>query len=431
MYGDNTAALRDNLATLMQITRNQHGFDTLTPDDVALIASFRTSLTLWCQQAVRASNPDGERGGTTPRTRGPAEELRYRLDQARTAYTAPLPDLGQLAEPHAHHVVDLWRRAAKAAVLGEHDFPAGLDYGKLTEPQAMTVLRDASEVARALTGLDRHYTAALQGWEPIVEADQMGRAAVVCAAHAGYDQPDYSIDQRGWRPPVQFVDGPALPGLDGVLQAQNNLLFHLRHQPNGYSLRLILDSQRIVSTHAEAINEAASAPDALVDSRWRDRAETYTQLVDQTRNLRGLVGTGLAAGQGALAASRIRALTDTGHASPQQLLHLDALFTRIDRRLAETITAGADDRSYLMRVALPRIDLKSPGAVKTPRARHIPLDVPRRAPVLDTVKERLMPARTPVAVASTSIRSRAGLIRSIDSAPMRPATRPQVPGPAL
>lgn len=430
MYGDNTAALRDALATLMQITRNQHGLDTLTPDDVALISSFRTSLTLWCQQAVRASNPDGERGGATPRTHGPAEELRYRLDQASSSYTAPLPDLSQLAEPHAHHVVDLWRRAAKAAALGEHDFPAGLDYGNLTDPQAMTVLIDAAEVARALTGLDRHYTAAVPDWEPIVEADQMGRAAVVCAAHAGYDEPDYSVDQRGWRPPVQLVDGPALPGLDGVLQSQNNLLFHLRHQRNAYSLRLIFDSQRIVSTRAAAISEAAGAPDALVE-HWRDRAQTYTQLVEQTRNLRGLVGTGLAAGQGALAASRIRALTDTRHTSPQQLRHLDALFTHIDRRLAETITAGADDRSYLMRVALPRIDLKSPGAVKAPRTRHIPLDVPRRAPVLDTVKERLMPSRTPATVASTSIRSRAGFIRSIDSAPMRPGTRPQVPAPAL
>lgn len=430
MYGDNTLALRDNLAALMQITRSHEGLATLTPAEVAMISSFRTSLTLWCQQAVRASNPDGERGGRTPRTRGPAEELRYRLDQARSTYTASLPDLDQLTSPLRNHIVDLWRRAAKAASLGEHDFPAGLSYGDLTEPQAMTVLKDAAEVARALTGLDRHYTAAVHGWEPITEADQMGRAAVVCAAHAGYDEPDYSIDRRGWHPPVQLIDGPRLNGLDGVLQAQNNLLFHLRHQPDGYSLRLILDSQRIVSARAAAISEAAGAPSALVE-RWRDRAEIYTQLVDQTRNLRGLVGTGHAAGQGALAAARIRALPDTGHAHPRQLRHLDALFTHIDRRLGETISAGADDRSYLMRVALPRIDLDSPGAIKTRRARHIPLDVSPSAAVLTTVKERLMPARTPAAVASTSTSSRAGFIRSIDSAPMRPGTTSQVPRPTL
>ena len=34
MYGDNTAALRGELATLLQITRNQQVLDTLTPDDL-------------------------------------------------------------------------------------------------------------------------------------------------------------------------------------------------------------------------------------------------------------------------------------------------------------------------------------------------------------------------------------------------------------
>lgn len=415
MYGDNTAALRGELATLLQLTRNQQGLDTLTPDDVALIAAFRTSLTLWCQQAVRASNPNGDFGGATPRSRGPAEELRHRLDQACTAYTAPLPDLDQLATPHPHHVVDLWRRATKAAALGEHDFPAGLDYGTLTEHQAMTVLKDASEVTRALTGLDRHYSTAVPGWEPITEADGLGHAAVVCAAHAGYDKPDYSIDQRGWRPPVQLADGPALPGLDGVLQAQNNLLVHLRHQPDAYSLRLIFDSQRIVSARAAAIGNVAGAPTTVAE-RWLRRSDTYRLLIDQTRNLRGLVGTGHAAGQGALAAARIRDLPATARPRPQQLRHLDALFAHIDQRLAQTIAAGAADRSYLMRVDLPRIDLNEPGAVKPPRARHIPLDVPRRAPVLDTIKNRLATRPTAPACSPSSATQRRAFTDAIDTA---------------
>src|SRR3546814_14590120 len=99
MYGDNTAALRGELATLLQLTRNQQGLDTLTPDDVALIAAFRTSLTLWCQQAVRASNPDADCCGATPPSRAPAEDLRHRLDQARTTYTAPPPALAKIPPP--------------------------------------------------------------------------------------------------------------------------------------------------------------------------------------------------------------------------------------------------------------------------------------------------------------------------------------------
>lgn len=413
MYGDNTAALRGELATLVQITRNQQGLGTLSPGEVVLISAFRTSLTLWCQQAVRASNPDGDLGGATPRSRGPAEELRHRLDQARTAYTAPLPDLTQLATPHHNHVVDLWRRAAKAAALGEHDFPAGLDYGNLTEPQAMTVLKDAAEVARALTGLDRHYSAAVPGWEPITEADGLGRSAVVCAAHAGYDKPDYSVDQRGWRPPVQLVDGPALPGLDGVLQAQNNLLVHLRHQPDAYSLRLIFDSQRIVSRGAvELCNRSPNREQ--IAAKWDHRHETYRQLIDQSRNLRGLVGNGRAAADGALAAARMNNLSPADTISGNQLRHLDALFTHIDRRLAAITRAGASDRSYLLRVTIPRIDPSSAGAVKGQRARHVPLDVPTRARLLITVDRRLRAPAPRRDVSPTSATDRAAFVRSIN-----------------
>lgn len=413
MYGDNTAALRSELAALLQITRNQQGLDTLTPDDVGLIASFRTSLTLWCQQAVRASNPDGDLGGATPRSRGPAEELRHRLDQARTAYTTPLPDLDQIATAHPHHVVDLWRRAAKAAALGEHDFPAGLDYGNLSEHQAMTVLKDASEVARALTGLDRHYSAAVPGWEPITEADGLGRAAVVCAAHAGYDNPDYSVDQRGWRPPVQLVDGPALPGLDGVLQAQNNLLVHLRRQPDAYSLRLIFDSQRIISRGA--VELCGQSPNReQIAAKWDLRHETYRQLIDQSRNLRGLVGNGLAAADGAIAAARMNNLCPADDISGKQLRHLDSLFTHIDRRIAAIVHAGASDRSYLLRVTIPRIDLSSPGAVKEQRARHVPLDVPTQARLLVTVDRRLRAREPRRPVSPSSATERAAFVRSIN-----------------
>lgn len=416
MYGENTAALRAERATLMQITRNTPGLDTLGADEVALIASFRTSLTVWCQQAVRASNPVGDLGGRTARSRGPAEELRYRLDQARTAYAAALPDSNQLATPHPNDVVDVWRRAAKAAALGEHDFPAGLDYGNLTDPQAMTVLKDAAEVARGLTGLDRHYAAAVPGWEPITDADLLGRAAVVCAAHAGYSDPDYSVDDRGWRPPVQLLDGPALPGLDGVLQAQNNLLVHLRQQPDAYSLRLIFDSQRIVSRGALALG-TPSPNRGKMATKWDRRHETYRQLIDQSRNLRGLVGTSLAAADGAIAAARMDNLSPANGVSDRQLRHLDALFDHIDRRIAAIIRAGASDRSYLLRVSIPRIDLATPVAVKELRARHVPLDVPTKARLLVTIDQRLRAPTSRRPVSPTSATERAAFVRSINGRP--------------
>lgn len=388
MYGENTARLRAELATLMQVTRTDRNLQDLPDGSIELISSFRTSITVWCQQAVRASNPHAELGGTTPRTRGPAEELRFRLVQARSAYTAPLPQLEHLATPHPNHVVDMWRRAARAAVLGEQDFSSGLAYGNLTDDQAMAILKDAAEVTRALTGIDRHYATTDPSWEPIEDADLLGRAAVVCAAHAGYNKPDYSVDLRGWRPPAQLVEGPALPGLGGVLQAENNLLVHLRHQPDAYSLRLIFDSQRIVSHSAiQFCFQVASC--GKFAEKWTQRAETYERLVDQSRNLRGLVGTGNAAAESALAAARIRSAKPNTTATPRVLRDLDAFFGHIDRRIATIIRAGAADRSYLMRVGIPRVDLKTPGPIKEQRTRHVPLDLPRRSQLLTTVDKRL------------------------------------------
>lgn len=418
MYGDNTARMRDALTSLMQLGRDSRGVDDLPTDAITLIEAFRHSITVWCQQAVRASNPTADLGGTTPRNRGPAEELRVRLAETRASYTAPLPTMEQLATPHPHHVVDLWRQAAKGAALGEHDFPAGLSYGHVTDDQAMTVLKDAAEVTRALTGVDRRYATAVAGWEAIVDADLLGRAAVVCAAHAGYGDPDYSVDRRGWRPPVRLADGLTLPGLGGVLQAENNLLVRLRYQPDGHSLRLILDSQRIVSHHAAALAPTVRGGRELA-ARWVERANTYTLLVDQTRNLRGLVGHGVAAAQGALAASRIRNLTPGTPVEPRALRHLDALFTHIDHRIADTIKAGADDRSYLIRVGIPRVDLTSGGgAVKQQRSRHVPLDVPKRSLVLITTEARLRPTLPPLEAPANAVQRRSAFSASIP--PRRP-----------
>ena len=288
----------------------------------------------------------------------------------------------------------------------------------------MTVLKDASEITRALTGLDRRYTANMPGWEPIEEADLLGRSAVVCAAHAGYTEPEYGIDRRGWRPPVRLIDGPALSGLGGVLQAENNLLVRLRFQPDAYSLRLILDSQRIVSHRAANLDVSASTGRDFA-ARWTERAETYMLLVDQTRNLRGLVGHGVAAAEGALAASRIRNLDPGALAELRALRHLDVLFTHIDRRIAETIAASADDRSYLLRVGIPRVDLTAGGPIKKQRARHIPLDIPKRAPVLDTAKNRLMPPLAEPIATRTSARSRETFAVIFDAGTHRRATAVQ------
>ena len=80
----------------------------------------------------------------------------------------------------------------------------------------MTVLKDAAEITRGLVALDRRY-AGIPGWERLKDQGRLGRAAEACATFAGHDDPDYTVDHLGWRPPPTTVDGPAMPGLLGVL----------------------------------------------------------------------------------------------------------------------------------------------------------------------------------------------------------------------
>ena len=77
--------------------------------------------------------------------------------------------------------------------------------------------------------------------------------------------------------------------------AQHNLLLHLIKFPDAQSLRVVMDSQRIVSL--EATRRLTNSNPELA-ARWQRRAETYGRLVHQTRDVGGLYGKGgLAAGQ--------------------------------------------------------------------------------------------------------------------------------------
>ncbi|CAN5844727.1 hypothetical protein BH20ACT6_BH20ACT6_22470 [soil metagenome] len=257
--------------------------------------------------------------------------------------------------------------------LGEHDFAAGLGYGRLSEQQGMTVLKDAAEITRGLVGLDRRYQN-IPGWEKLKDQGRLGRAAEVCATYADNGEPDYSVDQRGWRPPAAVLDGPPLPGIAGVLQAEHHLLVRLGHFPDAHSMRLILDSQRIVS-HEAAIKAQEVAP--VLAAKWEARAQTYLALVDETRDVRGLLGDGgPAAAQGAIVATRMERL-DRAEALNRGSLHqLDGIFARIDVRLTDIIEHGTSERLYFLRVKLPRVIDAPEGLIKPVRERYVPINSP-------------------------------------------------------
>jgi hypothetical protein len=432
MYGENSGKLRHALGVLLREHRIQQRLggrgihavpETTTVEEREelgkQIRRYRECVLTWTLQAVSAADLRFDLEDADGRSRRPAEELRHRLTEALAASTADLAPAEELVAQQQFATVESWRQAARAAALGEHDFPAGVGYGRLSKQQCMTVLKDAAEVVRGLVALDRRYDS-VPGWEKLHNRGWVGRAAESCAVCAGFDEPDYTVDRLGWQPAPQLMDGPAMPGLAGVMQAQYNLLLHLDEFPDARSLRVVMDSQRVVAREASLRIEDLEPELA---AKWTTRKETYIKLVQETRDLGGLLGKGNAAGQGSIAASRAqklgKALTDTN-----QLRKLDRLFVRIDERVCAAVEHGVNERLYFVRVPFPRVDNKAPGLVKGRRHRFVPITSAAQTDLIAIVRNDLHPEPIRPRPPKSAAQSRADFEAAI-------AHRPGDPGPTL
>jgi hypothetical protein len=217
------------------------------------------------------------------------------------------------------------------------------------------------------------------------------------------------------------MNGPALPDLAGVMQAQYNLLLSLNEMPDARSLRLVMDSQRIVSH--ETAHRAADTEPGLT-SKWSKREKTYTKLVRETRDLGGILGTGQAAGHGALAASRAQKLRLGSLTDPRQLRQLDRLFTRIDQRVCAAVEHGVRERLYFVRVPIARVDGHAPGLVKGQRQRYMPITSPAQTALAAIARNQLRPEPIRLTAPRRAAQSRADFETAINH-------RPGDPGPAM
>ena len=402
MYGETSGMLRDALGELLRQHRIQQriggaGLHTV-PETTTIaeraaigdqIGRYRYTVLTWCHQAMRATDSSSSLDQGTRRTHDPAGELRYRLECTLAGIEVPLPTLDELTAEHRFPMVDLWRQAARACALGEHDFDAGVGYSRLSNAQSLTVIHDAADVVRALVSLDRRY-ANIPDWQPLTEPGRLSRVAAACATWSGHGEPDYTVDRRGWRRASTFVEGPAAPGMAGVLQAQHNLLVHLIKFPDARSLRVVIDSQRIVSLETAQRVAGSDRPQA---ARWERRAETYEQLVHQTRDLGGLYGKGgPAAGQGAVAATRIQRLPTDAMVDPLQVQRLARISAGIDERICTAIEFGIKDRIYFQRVVVPAVENDEGELVSAPRREWLPVTGPVQSELLATVRNALRPA---------------------------------------
>lgn len=367
------------------------------------IQRFRHSTLLWCHQAVEAVTPKFTLSDTMSRHGGPAGELRYQLGDALRALAIRLPGLEELRTPQLNVLVETWRRAACAAALGEHDFPAGVDATRLDANQSRAVLKDAADVVRGLVILDRRY-GNVPDWEFFKNPGRLGQAADVCSVLAAAQEPDYSVDRHGWRPPPANISGPALPGIAGAVQAQHNMLIDLARFPNALNLRRIFRSQ-VEVTHQAGRHAIAAAP-SLVEP-FLDREQTYAMLAKASRNLGGLIGQGCgAAVEGQNAARRLNYTPASDPGSAPALRELARLFTRTDARIASTLEYGFEQKLYVVSIKYPRLDDHPVNGIVRQRERWVLVTSPVQTDLLPLARDRLRPFPAVPAQAPESIESR-------------------------
>lgn len=433
MYGETGAAMRQEFASLLRQHRVQQrlgGTRSERADLGAQIREHRQNVLLWCSQALHSASPltfsnqppaqpnpfrsAGSRGdGTTP-----AAELARAVDLAITESTSSPASLERLTTPTDHPVVELWRRAARAAVLAEHDTAPEIA-DTMTTSQAQVIVADIAAIAQTVVILDQRYRNT-PGWERLALGARLGWAALATALDVNLGQPDYSVDQLGWRPSTKLIGEPARPGILGVLQAEHNLVVRMKAFPNATNLRYVLDSQRLLSRHLVPL---ASRFDDRLAGRWNTRAETYADLQQLFRPIGGQVGRGgYAAAEGATAVARTCSLPNDTIVEPRVLGGFQVLFDRLDRRIVDVIEEGIDRRAFFQRVSVPRLVDGSGGLVAPVRERFVPAD----RELIDTVRERLLPR--PVIAPATPGAHRADLHAALIHRPGQPGFAPHILG---
>lgn len=414
-YGESTADLRQAMIELLRSHRilqslggpGQHTVPEWTTVEErrelgAQIRRYRCSILVWCHQALVSVTPKFTVAGRRGLGRRRAEELRDRVGEAVEAVTVGLPGLEELTTPQPNALVETWRLAARGSAMGEHDFAAGVEHTRLDGSESRAVLKDAADIVRGLTVLDRRYTN-VPGWEFLKNPGRLGQAAEVCSVLASRAERDYAVDGRGWRPPLAAYPEPAQPGLAGVVQAQHNLLVALSAFPDALNLRRILRTQA-QAAHEAGRHAASAAPDLV--ARFLDRGQTYQLLLRNSRDLGGLVGDGgVAAAQSHSVQARLkRTPVDEAEAGPA-LRTLARYFSGTDARVASTLEYGLAEKLYFVFVESPRPSEEETQIIQQ-RLRWLPVTSPVQTDLVPLARGRLRPRPVMPPAAPDAVESR-------------------------
>lgn len=439
-YGESGGTIRAGLTTLLHQHRPQQRLSNNPGRSTSRtleqrktygtqIRRYRQGVLVWCHQATVAADPylganEFFDHHNRRKVDGPYDHLRKSLERAIDTSTAPLPPLEELSRPHEMELVESWRQIAATAAIGEHDFHAGAGHGMLSAAQCHTVMIDVASIVQALVILDHRY-APTPGWQKLRNAGQLGWSALATGLEASIGPPDYTVDHRGWRPPLKFIRGPATPGLLGVLQAEQNLLVRLTSSTAPINLRLAASSQMVISAAL-----AARTTNADLQHHWQTRTETYKLIGTALRDVHP--GHAQHGAQAAQEANNLIARTASlpADATPddKMLAAFDKRFTALDARFADLIEHGVRNNIILRRTRLPRIDTDSPAPVKPVRGRLAPIENAGDSDLLTIAGIRLRLRLGPPAPPPTAAESRANLyVALVTEAPSAIVTRRVTP----
>lgn len=424
-YGEVSARLRETMIWLLERRRiiQQLGGPgsyripvTSTEADRAVmgtqIQAYRDAVFTYCLHSIRTLTPSA-RLTVTERQRDPAVDLRHWTERTHAALLRQPVELSTLlAEPAAYELVERWQEAARLAVQGEREVDL-LGHIPLTLPQRSTVLRDTADLLRGLVALDIRYKN-VPGWQNLPDRGRLLDSAERLATHLSSTPGDPSVDAIGWRPQPRLIEGPALPGMAGVLQAQHNVLADLSRIPTALHLRHVLVGQAELSHKAAQIATASGSPTA---EGFSQRARTYKAMMEASRTVGGVLGTGHhAAAESRIAARRIVDIRPTaGEQLGERLDELAHLSRRVDVKIGAAIEHGFAERLYYTSISLPTIGRVGPDGIARAARKYVPVDHNRPCGLLDLAQTLQSCGVESVSLGGPGSTSRALLARAVTS----------------
>lgn len=414
-YGGNVGVIRDELTALLGQHRIQQRIggngsyvlpeSTTRAEREALgrvVRRYRYAVLVWCFQALHAIGDKREvpREGSDCTS---VQRLQRLLVQNLQDGPGTLRLTELLSRTHEFELVTRWQRAARAAALGEHDFAAGVDRGRLAPAQCTAVALDAVQIVRALTVLDPRY-ALVPGWGRLARRDRLARVAAELHDTLQGLETDTTVDMRGRRSQPAWsgrVDGRPQRGVASAVASQHDLVVALERLPTALNLRRVMSLQALAS---RAAAQCAHRGHPELITAFEERADVYRQLVADCRNLAGLVGSG---GDAVVEGHRVlNALKSAGAdwhpPETTDLWDLRRLFAATDARTTVLLERGLAERCYFVGVTVPRLGTDRRGGVVHARLRYMPVDTQPKDPILPLVRNRLRPTVPPLADASAS-----------------------------